>query len=265
MHNTSSFESFVDSIAKSSVLEPEYEYQLFCDYKENKNIHSKYQIVTAYLKLVLAIAKECLHSADNLDDLFQEGTCGLLKCIETFDHNLGNRFATYAQYQIKSSILRFIQTQHNSIRYVRTKNQSKIFYNLHKYQRGPKSFSEDQLHDIASDLNVPIDEVRRMEHFMFYHDVLLDHIHEDEEYNTGLTSDVLFTIIKDEDIRYINERTYLTNLTDREREIITTRWLDDKTTTLVELSKTYEVSTQRISQIEKNAITKMQDQYRNII
>lgn len=260
MYNTSSFESFVDSISKSSTLSAEREYELFCDYKQNKNLHSKYEIVTSYLKLVLSIAKDCLQSGNNLDDLFQEGTCGLLKSIETFDHTLGHRFSTYAQYQIKFCILRFLQNQNNIIRYIKTKEQSKIFYNLHKYQRDNNSFSDLQLTCIATDLNVPIDDVRRMEKFMFYHDVLLDHIEYEEDIDIGLTSDILLTIIKDEDELYLQERKYLNDLNTRERDIIESRWVDDKTTFL-DLSKRYNISSQRVAQIEKAAFRKIRKHY----
>jgi len=257
-----SIDHYISVISNIPRLTKEEEVELFTEYKRTNDNSIAYKIVTSNLRLVVYFARKYNGYGLPLEDLIQEGNIGLMKSVKRFDPEYNNSFPTYASHYILSEIYDYIIKNWKIVKCVTTKAQKKLFFNLKKYLRDGKSFSDKDLDAISSELNVPVYEVKEMEKRLFMHDVTLDHSDDEEEENSydllpvSYDSDPLEMLLAEES-NHINIDGALSVLTERERDIIYNRYCIDSPIPRHLLGEKYKVSQQAISQNEVRAIKKM--------
>ena len=255
------FESYLASIQEIPILTIEEEIELAKRYQLNNDLQAAYTLIMSNLRMVVYLAREYQGYGLALDELVQEGNIGLMKAVKKYDPDQGVRLASYAAHWIKAEILEFISRNWKIVRSATTKAQRKLFFNMRKFVRDGNSYSDDEISHIAESLDVPEYEVKTMEHRLYAYDT---HIVNDDDDETGglshnelvaYNSDPLHHLISHES--HIDMDDLLSNLSERERDIIQCRWLDDDKATLDTLSIKYKVSIERIRQIEESALKKI--------
>jgi RNA polymerase sigma-32 factor len=202
-------------------------------------------------------------------DLIQEGNVGLMKAVKRFDPARGVRLVSFAIHWIRAEIHEFILRNWRIVKIATTKAQRKLFFNLRSLKSGFASLSQDEVQAIAGQLNVRPEDVTEMETRLGGRDVSVEPLSEDDE--TTFAPIAYLTNDEDEPAKILeheqNERVRtegldqaLAALDPRSRRIIETRWLrEGDTATLHQLAEEFDVSAERIRQIEGQAIKKMRN------
>lgn len=242
------------------MLTPELEAELVERYQTTGCLDARNQIVHAHLRYVMTVARQMAGPREDREDLIQEGMVGLLTALNKFNLDKGFRFAVYAAHWIKSSIRQYMLDNHRIFRIAVTKGQRKCFYNLHKFKKEGRVFTQREVETIAEQLDVPVEDVREMEKKLVGADMSLNL---DPEHNVDLMNS-LFD--EDCDPALIVEREEwdtkmpqklqeaFDTLDPRSRHIIDNRWVAKDKKTLHELGAIYSVSHARIGQLEVKAI-----------
>ena len=256
------FESYLASIQQIPILSLEEEIELAKRYQLNNDLQAAYTLIMSNLRMVVYLAREYQGYGLALDELVQEGNVGLMKAVKKYDPEQGVRLASYAVHWIRAEILEFISRNWKIVRSVTTKAQRKLFFGMRKFIREGNSYSDVEISNIAETLDVPEYEVKTMERRLYSHDTHIVHHDDDDEFG-GLNhnelvahnSDPLHHLIAHES--HVDMDELLSHLSERERDIIQSRWLDDDKATLDTLSIKYKVSIERIRQIEESALKKI--------
>ena len=262
---------YLSQIKKFPMLDAEEEYMLAKNWRENGNLQSAHKLVTSHLRLVAKIAMGYRGYGLPVNELISEGNIGLMQAVKKFDPDKGFRLATYAMWWIKASIQEYVLRSWSLVKMGTTTAQKKLFFNLKKLKNQLKSIDDENLspenvREIATKLNVKEAEVLDMENRLFSSDQSLNSpiSHEKEsEWQDIIVDDKETQDIKYENQNELNYRKNLFNkamniLNSREKEIIKSRKLNDKPLKLEELSKKYNISRERVRQIEEKAIEKLQ-------
>ena len=266
------FIRFLKRIHKMPMLSAEEESALTQHYKQFKDAASAQKIVNSHLKLVSRMALAYSGYGLAVNDLVSEGIVGLMKALDKFDPDSGNRFSTYAQWWIRASINEYIIKSWSMVRVGTTASQKKLFFNLRRMKKEMLMDNQDQylsnenIEEIANELEVKPSEVIEMEQRMNGHDLSLNAPIEDaegDEWQDIILDDKIGheeALVESETTRKKREllELGLSYLDDRERLIIMERRLVDKPKTLEELSSIHNISRERIRQIEVQAFKKMQ-------
>jgi RNA polymerase sigma-32 factor len=200
-----------------------------------------------------------------IGDLVQEGNVGLMKAVKRFDPNVGVRLVSFAVHWIRAEIHEYVLRNWRLVRVATTKAQRKLFFNLRKSKKRLGWLSKDETEAVAADLGVTPREVSEMEQRLAGQDVSFDPDPEDDEsyapaaYLPSPNSDPALTVERadaDDDVQG-RLREALGQLDERSRTILARRWLTDDKATLHELAAEYDVSAERIRQIEASAIAKL--------
>jgi RNA polymerase sigma-32 factor len=269
-----SLNRYLAEIKKFPVLTPEQEYMLAKRYQEHEDPDAAAQLVTSHLRLVAKIAMGYRGYGLPVSDLISEGNVGLMQGVKKFDPDRGFRLATYAMWWIKASIQEFILRSWSLVKMGTTAAQKKLFFNLRRMKRELEAFEDSDLHPedvakIATDLGVPEQEVVNMNRrMMMGGDASLNvSLRGDEEgagqWQDWLTDDrplqdVVVANAEEAEVRHDMLVEAMDSLNDREKHILTERRLTDNPQTLEELSQVYDVSRERIRQIEVRAFEKLQ-------
>lgn len=266
--NNSGIQSYLKEIKTIPLLTAEQEKDLATKYL-NGDKSARNKLVSANLRLVVMAAKQYVgKSALGFEDLIQEGNIGLMRAVETFDPTRGWRFSTYAMYWIKQAISRAIMTQSKTIRIpahmVELKNKYAKAQTELSFQLGREANSEE----IARHMKIDTTKVKELER-MIKEPVSLHSALSTEDDGT-LEDIVADTSIVDPNDKLDNElltrqlNSLLETLTNREREIIIARYglNSQRPKTLEELGKEYNLSKERIRQIEQQALTKFRNPVR---
>ena len=261
---------YLAQIKKFPMLDAEEEYMLAKNWKTTGNLKSAEKLVTSHLRLVAKIAMGYKGYGMPVNEMISEGNVGLMKAVKKFEPEKGFRLATYAMWWIKASIQEYILRSWSLVKIGTTTAQKKLFFNLKKLKNQIAPRSEGDLRDehvaeIAKKLAVNKDEVVSMNRRLSGKEHSLNApIGEDgDEWQDWVVDKEMDQELKFAQKEEMNQRKDLLKdsikiLNDREKEILYARRLNDKPTTLENLSKKYKISRERIRQIENKAFEKVQ-------
>jgi RNA polymerase sigma-32 factor len=269
-----SLNRYLAEIKKYPVLTAEQEYMLAKRYEEHEDSDAAAQLVTSHLRLVAKIAMGYRGYGLPVSDLISEGNVGLMQGVKKFEPDRGFRLATYAMWWIKASIQEYILRTWSLVKMGTTAAQKKLFFNLRRMKKNLEAYEDTDLHPedvtkIATDLGVPEQEVINMNRRMLMGgDGSLNVSMRNGEEGSGEWQDWLQddrplqdSIVADAEeaeVRHDMLVEAMDSLNDREKHILTERRLTDNPQTLEELSQQYDVSRERIRQIEVRAFEKLQ-------
>ncbi|WP_338445433.1 RNA polymerase sigma factor RpoH [Pelagerythrobacter marensis] len=269
-----SLNRYLSEIKKFPVLTAEQEYMLAKRYEEHDDPEAAAQLVTSHLRLVAKIAMGYRGYGLPVSDLISEGNVGLMQGVKKFEADRGFRLATYAMWWIKASIQEFILRSWSLVKMGTTAAQKKLFFNLRRMKKNLDAYEDSDLRPedvakIATDLGVPEQEVINMNRrMMMGGDGSLNSPMRGGEEGSGEWQDWLTDErpLQDEtvadaeeaDVRHEMLVEAMASLNDREKHILTERRLTENPQTLEELSQVYDVSRERIRQIEVRAFEKLQ-------
>lgn len=269
-----SLNRYLSEIRKYPVLTAEQEYMLAKRYQEHEDPEAAAQLVSSHLRLVAKIAMGYRGYGLPLADLISEGNVGLMQGVKKFEPDRGFRLATYAMWWIKASMQEFILRSWSLVKMGTTSAQKKLFFNLRRMKKQLEAYEDTDLSPedvakIATDLGVPEQEVINMNRrMMMGGDASLNVSMRADEDGSGQWQDWLVDDrpLQDETVADAEESHMrmemlsqaMESLNERERHILTERRLTDKPQTLEELSQAYDVSRERIRQIEVRAFEKLQ-------
>jgi RNA polymerase sigma-32 factor len=267
-----SLNRYLAEIKKFPILSPEQEFMLAKRFQEHGDTDAAAQLVTSHLRLVAKIAMGYRGYGLPVSELISEGNIGLMQGVKKFEPDRGFRLATYAMWWIRASIQEYILRSWSLVKMGTTAAQKKLFFNLRRMKAKLDAFEDGDLSPehvakIATDLGVTEEEVTSMNRRMAMGgDTSLNvPMREDGE---GQWQDWLADEdqLQDERVAEAQEATVrhemlvsaMEDLNERERHILTERRLTDDPKTLEELSQVYDVSRERVRQIEVRAFEKLQ-------
>jgi RNA polymerase sigma-32 factor len=269
-----SLNRYLAEIKKYPVLTAEQEYMLAKRYAEHEDPEAAAQLVSSHLRLVAKIAMGYRGYGLPVSDLISEGNVGLMQGVKKFEPDRGFRLATYAMWWIKASIQEYILRSWSLVKMGTTAAQKKLFFNLRRMKKQLEAYddtdlSPDDVTKIATDLGVPEQEVVNMNRrMMMGGDGSLNTPMRNGEEGSGewqdwLTDDrplqdEVVADAEEADVRHEMLVEAMKSLNEREQHILTERRLTEKPQTLEELSQVYDVSRERIRQIEVRAFEKLQ-------
>ena len=264
---------YLQEIKKFPILTAEEEYMLAKRYKEHGDTEAAHKLVTSHLRLVAKIAMGYRGYGLPVTDLISEGNVGIMQAVKKFDPERGFRLATYAMWWIRAQIQEYVLHSWSLVKIGTTAAQKKLFFNLKKLKNQLSSIdagnlSPENAREIASRLNVKEAEVLDMDNRLYSGDQSLN-VQVGEEGDTEWqdmlvdSNDTQDNILANSNELSFRKKIFeqaLEVLNDREKEIITLRKLKDKPVKLEELSKKFNISRERVRQIEEKAFEKLQKQ-----
>ena len=264
---------YLQEIKKFPILTAEEEYMLAKRYKEHGDTKAAHKLVTSHLRLVAKIAMGYRGYGLPVTDLISEGNVGIMQAVKKFDPERGFRLATYAMWWIRAQIQEYVLHSWSLVKIGTTAAQKKLFFNLKKLKNQLSSIdsgdlSPENAREIATRLNVKEGEVLDMNNRLFSGDQSLNVQVGDEgdtEWQDMLvdSNDTHDNLIANKDELKYRKQIFeqaLEILNEREKEIIKLRKLQDKPVKLEELSKKFNISRERVRQIEEKAFEKLQKQ-----
>jgi RNA polymerase sigma-32 factor len=263
-------DSYIQAISKIPLLGLEEEQGLVLRLRQNNDLDAARHLIVAHLRLVVRIAKAYMGYGLPLADLIQEGNVGLMKAVKRFDPDHGVRLAAFAMHWIRAEIHEFILRNWRIVKVATTKAQRKLFFNLRSAKNRLGWFNKEEVDALAHDLGVDASTVIEMESRLSGHDISFDPVpqgeHDEGWENTSPAAYLQdpqgdpAELLEKEDWE-VQTNDYLAGalqrLDPRSRDIVQRRWLSDSKPTLHELAAEYNVSAERIRQIENNAIQKL--------
>ena len=266
--------NYLEEIKKFPMLSAEEEYTLANRWQVHKDTNAAHQLVTSHLRLVAKIAMGYKGYGLPITDIISEGNIGLMQAAQKFDPEKGFRLTTYAMWWIKAAMQEYILRSWSLVKIVTTAVQKKLFFNLRSAKNRIQAYEEgdlkqENLEKISNQLNVPEKEVINMNRRLSGGDPSLNASIKTDGEQTGEWQDWLesdepnqeetYSEREEENLRkeMINESLQVLN--ERELDIIQTRKLSDTPTTLEDLSEKYNISRERIRQIEVRALEKVKE------
>jgi len=264
---------YLEEIRRFPMLQPQEEYMLAKRYQEHEDTSAAHKLVTSHLRLVAKIAMGYRGYGLPIGEVISEGNVGLMQAVKKFEPERGFRLATYAMWWIKASIQEYILRSWSLVKMGTTANQKRLFFNLRKVKGKIQALDDgdlrpDQIAEIATRLNVSEEEVVSMNRRLSGDASLNAPIRASEgesgEWQDWLVddSDNAEEILAEQD-ELENRRSMLAGaldvLNERERRIFEARRLAEEPMTLEELSGEFDVSRERVRQIEVRAFEKVQD------
>ena len=263
---------YLTEIRKFPMLAKDQEFMLAKAWREHEDSDAAHQLVTSHLRLVAKIAMGYRGYGLPIGEVISEGNVGLMQAVKKFEPDKGFRLATYAMWWIRASIQEYILRSWSLVKMGTTAAQKKLFFNLRKAKSQISAFQDGDLHpdqvsQIATKLGVLDEEVISMNRRLSGPDASLNaplRVDGESEWQDWLEDET--SVSQETYVAESQERTQrmtlmeaaLTELSDRERHILTERRLKDNPTTLEELAAEYGVSRERVRQIEVRAFEKLQ-------
>jgi len=262
--------SYLNSIRNFPVLDAESEYILAKRYQETEDVEAAKKLVTSHLRLAAKVAFSFRNYGLPLSDLISEANLGLMTAVKKFNPDKGFRLSTYAIWWIKAELHDFILRSWSLVRIGTVAAQKKLFYNLNKIKAklglyDKASLDDDDVKRVAQALDVDEQEVKEME-VRINGDVSLNVPVSDED-NVAERGDFLVDTAPSQELVLAENQEYalrrdklhkaLAGLKDRERDILIARRLQEEPATLEELGEKYNISRERVRQIEQRAYEKL--------
>ncbi len=267
---------YLQEIRKFPMLQPEEEFMLAQRWREHADLEAAHRLVTSHLRLVAKIAMGYRGYGLPLNELISEGNVGMMQAVKRFDPDRGFRLATYAMWWIRAAIQEYILHSWSLVKMGTTAAQKKLFFNLRKLKGQMQAIDEGDLSPehvkkIATELDVPETDVVNMNRRLAAPDHSLNaplRVDGEGEWQDWLVDDTDSQEIKLADREELGKRRKLLTdamrgLNERERHILTERRLRDNPTTLEDLSQHYNISRERVRQIEVRAFEKLQKAIKN--
>lgn len=264
---------YLDEVYKIPVLNEDEEIN-YAKAKENGDLNAAKILISSHLRLVVKIAFMYKRYGLPMMDVISEGNLGLMKAVKEFRLSKGCKLATYAMWWIRATIQDYILKSWSLVKIGTTVAQKKLFFNLSKIKNKILSYGQKELNDnnisyIAKELNVPEYEVISMDKRLSKQDISLNktnnNINDSEKEIIELLPSKYGTpesILISKDVnskKQLAIKNAINILNDREKEILYSRQLAENPLTLKELSSKYNISGERIRQIEQNALTKVKN------
>lgn len=260
--------AYVQAVSSIALLSAERERELAEDLYYNQSLEAARELVMSHLRFVVHIARSYSGYGLAEADLVQEGNVGLMKAVKRFNPEKGVRLVSFAVHWIKAEMHEYILRNWRIVKVATTKAQRKLFFNLRSAKKSLSWLSADEAQAIADDLGVDVREVHRMEGRLSIRDLGYDQpvdADEDEswqspQYYLEDHSADPATLLESSDWQDNSEaelHNALARLDERSRDILSQRWLAEKKATLHELAEQYNVSAERIRQLEQTAMQKL--------
>lgn len=267
-----SIESYMQSAYSIPMLTAEEEHDLATSLYEENDLQAAQKLIMSHLRFVIHVAKGYSGYGLAHADLVQEGNVGLMKAVKRFNPGVGVRLVSFAVHWIKAEIHEYVLKNWRIVKVATTKAQRKLFFNLRKNKKRLGWFSNDEVNTVAETLGVSTKDVLEMENRMSSHDQAFE-LSSDDDDNAGSSSfsPALYLEDKQSDLaveventnweNHANNRlsTALVALDERSQDIIKTRWLAEDKSTLQDLANKYQISAERVRQLEKNALNKLKN------
>ena len=266
---------YLQEIRQFPMLQPDEEFMLAKRWKEHGDRDAAHRLITSHLRLVAKMAMGYRGYGLPISEIVSEGNVGLMQAVKRFEPDKGFRLATYAMWWIKASIQEFILRSWSLVKMGTTANQKKLFFNLRKVKGQIQALEEgdlrpDHVAEIARRLAVPEEDVISMNRRLSGDSSLNSPVRADSEgeWQDWLVDDTnsqeeVFAENEEAGMRRELLTEALSKLTDRERRIFEARRLQDDPATLEDLSQEFDVSRERIRQIEVRAFDKVQKAVKN--
>ena len=265
---TGSLDAYIQEVNKIPMLTLEEEQDLANRYRDHDDLEAARRLVLAHLRFVVHVAKGYSGYGLQLGDLVQEGNIGLMKAVKRFDPDREVRLVSFAVHWIRAEMHEFILRNWRIVKVATTKAQRKLFFNLRKSKKRLGWLSYEEVQTVAKDLGVKPEVVLEMESRLSGQDIGFDlppNADDEKPYVAPVafleskSRDPLAKTVADDLTAYHNNLLYagLDELDERSQDIIRSRWLQENKMTLQELGNRYEVSAERIRQLEANALRKM--------
>lgn len=264
---------YLEEIRRFPMLKPKEEYMLAKRYREHDDPKAAHKLVTSHLRLVAKIAIGYRGYGLPIGEVISEGNIGLMQAVKRFEPERGFRLATYAMWWIKASIQEYVLRSWSLVKMGTTANQKRLFFNLRKLKNKLQALDNgdlnaEQVKEIATRLNVTEDEVVSMNYRLSGDTSLNAPLRTKEgektEWQDWLVDDSNSQeqiLIEQDELE--NRRSMLIhaidNLNEREKHIFKARRLSDESLTLEELSNTFNISRERVRQIEMRAFEKVRN------
>jgi len=261
--------AYISTVNQIPILTADQEKELAERYYYDQDLDAAKMLVMSHLRFVVHIARSYAGYGLPQGDLIQEGNLGLMKAVKRFDPSMGVRLVSFAVHWIKAEIHEYVIRNWRIVKIATTKAQRKLFFNLRSLKKSSKKLTLEEAKSIANDLNVTPEQVLEMEGRLTAYDAAFEAQGDDDDEGSTHVAPALYL----EDNRYdparlAEEEDYeqqstsalhsaMGQLDDRSRNILQRRWLDDEKSTLHELAAEYNVSAERIRQLEKNAMEKI--------
>lgn len=266
--HSGSIEAYIQAVSSIDMLSAEEERALALRLREDEDLEAARKLVMSHLRFVVHIAKSYSGYGLPQADLIQEGNIGLMKAVKRFDPSVGVRLVSFAVHWIKAEIHEFVLKNWRIVKVATTKAQRKLFFNLRRAKKRLGWFTHEEVQTVANELGVSTKEVLQMEARMSSQDQSFDLSNDDDEstsfapvqYLEDKSADVELGVVNSDWDDNATRRLHsaIKTLDARSQEIIETRWLADSKITLQDLADKYQVSAERVRQIEKNAMKKLQ-------
>ncbi|AXK54393.1 RNA polymerase sigma factor RpoH [Pseudomonas protegens] len=261
-------EAYVHTVNSIPLLTPEQERELAESLYYEQDLEAARQMVLAHLRFVVHIARSYSGYGLAQADLIQEGNVGLMKAVKRFNPEMGVRLVSFAVHWIKAEIHEFILRNWRIVKVATTKAQRKLFFNLRSQKKRLAWLNNEEVHRVAESLGVEPREVREMESRLTGQDMAFDPAAEADD-DSAFQSPANYLedhrydpALQLEDADWSDNSTHnlheaLEVLDERSRDILYQRWLAEEKATLHDLAQKYNVSAERIRQLEKSAMNKL--------
>ena len=261
-------EAYVNTVNSIPLLTPEQERELAESLYYEQDLEAARQMVLAHLRFVVHIARSYSGYGLAQADLIQEGNVGLMKAVKRFNPEMGVRLVSFAVHWIKAEIHEFILRNWRIVKVATTKAQRKLFFNLRSQKKRLAWLNNDEVHRVAESLGVEPREVREMESRLTGHDMAFDPAAEADDDSAFQSPANYLEDHRYDPARQLEDADWTDNSTsnlhealevldERSRDILYQRWLAAEKATLHDLAQKYNVSAERIRQLEKSAMNKL--------
>ena len=260
--------NYLAQIKEYPLLSPEEEFSLASRYQETEDVEIAHKLITSNLRFVVKVALEYRGYGIKLLDMIQEGNIGLMVALKKFDPHKGYRFISYAIWWIRAYIQNFIIRSWSLVKMGTTQLQKKLFYKMGRIKGiAQEEHREEKIEELAQELSVRSSDIEEMQKRFAGRDLSLD---AKLDFDQGISFlDILPDLSPDQeellgeseedDVLKGEVQQALGNLSERERFIISQRIMADDPMTLQQLGDTFQISRERVRQIEGEALRKLKD------
>lgn len=260
--------AYINTVHQIPILTTEQEQELAHRYFDDGDVEAARLLVMSHLRFVIHIARSYSGYGLPQADLIQEGNLGLMKAVKRFDPNKGVRLVSFAVHWIKAEIHEFVIRNWRIVKVATTKAHRKLFFNLRSLKKTNNQLTLEEADAIAEDLGVTRKQVLEMESRLTSYDASFEAQASDDEDDRYAPQLFLedgvdpAEVIEEEDWEENTNSALMeamSTLDDRSRDIVEQRWLSEQKSTLHDLAAVYDISAERVRQIEKNAMEKIKE------
>jgi len=266
---TGNLDQYIHAAFKIPVLSATEERSLALRLQSEGDLDAARELVMSHLRFVVRIARGYSGYGLALGDLVQEGNIGLMKAVKRFDPDAGVRLVSYAVHWVRAEIHEFVLRNWRIVKVATTKSQRKLFFNLRSKKKRLGWLNQEEVNNVAEDLGVKPEVVMEMESRLSGQDIGFDLTAADDDEDSHHFAPAAYLTDESNDPALVAEQSdwsseatgnlssAMEQLDERSRTILQERWLTEDKSTLHELAARYDVSAERIRQLEKNAIGKL--------